>query len=48
MENFKGKHPSNLPQINPQGTPEPDATTKNEVGTQAKEQGSQPELVDPE
>ena len=46
MENFKEKHPPNLPEINPQGTPELEATTNNEIGTQAKEQGSQPDSVD--
>ena len=48
MENFKDKYPPNLPEINPQGTQEPEPTTDNEVGTQAEEQGSQPDSVDPE
>ena len=46
MENFKEKYPPNLPEINPQETQEPEATTDNEVETQAEEQGSQPDSVD--
>ena len=48
MEIFKEKHLPNLPEINPQGTPEQEATTNNEVGTQAEGQGAQPDLVDSE
>ena len=46
MENFKEKYQPNLPEITSQETQEPEPTTDKEVGTQAEEQGSQPDLCD--
>merc|ERR1712243_504790 len=48
MENFKEQHPPNPPEMNPQRAPEPEATTNNEVKTQAEEQGSRQDLINSE
>ena len=48
MENFKDKYQTNLPEITSQETQEATPTSDNEVGTQAREQGLQPDLCDPE
>ena len=48
MENFKDKYQTNLPEITSQETQEAAPTSDNEVGTQAGEQGLQPDLCDPE
>ena len=46
MENFKEKYQPNLPELTSRETQEAEPTTDNEVGTQAEEQGSQPDLCD--
>ena len=48
MENFKEKYQTNLPEITSQETQETAPTSDNEVGTQAEEQGLQPDLCHPE
>ena len=48
MENFKEKYQTNLPEITSQEIQEAAPTSDNEVGTQAEEQGSQPDLCDPD
>ena len=48
MENFKEKYQPNLPEITSWETQEAEPTADNEVGTQAEEQGFQPDLCDPE
>ena len=48
MENFKDKYQTNLPEITSQETQEATPTSDNEIGTQAGEQGLQPDLCDPE